>query len=313
MTSINLKEVKMLSRSEFIYTAVMPVYNSAVTMRAAIESIMAQEIPANEILIFDDASTDDSFEIAEKFSLNNSQIRTYIGRNSLGAAGARNFLSKIARSPYLVFFDSDDISSPQRTITHAEHFIGGADLSYVSSKKDYQNGYEKLELNLNFCGQIPYKALINTIFFGDKINEGSSFTLPASTLAIRHASFEKLMGFNEEFLRLEDMDLALRASNAGMKFCTSENVLVVRLASNSDSKSPLNEAISQQRLLDEHSSSLGKKAVLTLKLEIVSRRFYFEKRFVRFCLWGILLILVSRNRCHKLHSLLKRLTHDLRK
>jgi GT2 family glycosyltransferase len=121
------------------------------------------------------------------------------------------------------------------------------------------------------------------------------------------------MGFNEEFLRLEDMDLALRASKVGMKFCTSENILVVRFASKSDSKSPLNEAISQQRLLDEHFSSLGKRAVLTLKLEIVSRRFYFEKRFVRFCLWGILLILVSHNRRHKLHSLLKRLTHDLRK
>jgi glycosyltransferase involved in cell wall biosynthesis len=90
-------------------SVIIPAYNAASTIDAAIESVLAQTVAPDEILILDDGSTDETFRHLEAH-----QHRTTIFRQSnRGAAHARNQLVQRANSEIVAFLDADDIWHPK--------------------------------------------------------------------------------------------------------------------------------------------------------------------------------------------------------
>lgn len=93
-------------------SVVMPLYNKAPFVEEAIASILHQSFRDFELLIIDDASTDNSFEVASK----QQDERIRLRRNSInqGTAGAANQLLEWAQGEYIVRLDADDIAVPNR-------------------------------------------------------------------------------------------------------------------------------------------------------------------------------------------------------
>ena len=67
-------------------SVVIPTYNRALLLERAIESVLAQSRPANEIIVVDDGSTDDTQQLIES---RYSQIN-YIQQANKGVSSARN-------------------------------------------------------------------------------------------------------------------------------------------------------------------------------------------------------------------------------
>lgn len=89
----------------------MPVYNGEKTISAALDSILAQTFTDFELIISDNASTDNTAEICEKYVINDSRIRCVRQSENIGAA--KNFLYVLeqARAKYFMWAASDDIKS----------------------------------------------------------------------------------------------------------------------------------------------------------------------------------------------------------
>jgi len=89
-------------------SAIIPVYNGAATVAAAIDSALAQSFAALEVIVVDDGSTDATAEVLRRYA---GRIRI-IERANGGIAAARNSGAAAATGEYLAFLDCDDIWMP---------------------------------------------------------------------------------------------------------------------------------------------------------------------------------------------------------
>jgi glycosyltransferase involved in cell wall biosynthesis len=95
-----------------IVSFVIPCYNDAARLPAAIESCLAQGVKC-EVIVVDDCSTDNSFEVAQALAAGNpEQVRALRAANNAGPAAARNLGVRHARGDLLCFLDSDDSYLP---------------------------------------------------------------------------------------------------------------------------------------------------------------------------------------------------------
>ena len=91
-----------------LVTVIMPAYNSANTIKQSIESVLYQTMTDFELLIIDDGSRDDTFNIISEFARKDSRIKILKNECNLGVAEARNRALDIAMGKYIAFLDSDD-------------------------------------------------------------------------------------------------------------------------------------------------------------------------------------------------------------
>jgi heptose III glucuronosyltransferase len=94
-----------------LLSLVVPVYNVAHYLPRCLESLAALTPAADEIIVVDDGSTDDSPRILSEFASRLPQMRV-IRQNNGGASIARNAGLDAARGTYLAFVDADDFVEP---------------------------------------------------------------------------------------------------------------------------------------------------------------------------------------------------------
>jgi hypothetical protein len=112
-----------------LVSVIMPVYNAAAYLPAAVGSILAQTVRDLELLVIDDGSSDDSLAVARRLAAADSRIRVEALPQNSGAASARNAGVAVARGRYLAFLDADDLALPHRLATQLaaiEHCSGSA-------------------------------------------------------------------------------------------------------------------------------------------------------------------------------------------
>ena len=98
-----------------LVSVIMPMHNSSCFLREAIESVQAQTYPDWELLIVDDASTDESIIIAREYEKSDSRIHLLINDNPIGIPSSpRNVGLKAAKGRYITFLDSDDLWFSQK-------------------------------------------------------------------------------------------------------------------------------------------------------------------------------------------------------
>lgn len=89
-------------------SVIIPVYNVAATLERCIESVAHQSYRDMQIILVDDASTDDSKEICEQWRRKDHRIQVVSHKENLGLSAARNSGIDKAKGEYLTFVDSDD-------------------------------------------------------------------------------------------------------------------------------------------------------------------------------------------------------------
>ena len=109
---------------EFEYppiSVIVPAFNEATLIGAAIESLLALDYPMYEVIVVDDGSRDDTLAVAAKFEGNAAvPVRVFSTPNA-GKATALNLGISNAQYPFLFCMDSDSTVEPQtlrRAVTH---------------------------------------------------------------------------------------------------------------------------------------------------------------------------------------------------
>lgn len=101
-------------------SVIIPTYNRAHYLGAAIDSVLGQTSTDHEVIVVDDGSTDDTRAVVEQYG---SHVR-YVYQEHCGLCGVtRNRGIMLARSPWIALLDSDDLWLPEkleRQIAYAE-------------------------------------------------------------------------------------------------------------------------------------------------------------------------------------------------
>jgi glycosyltransferase involved in cell wall biosynthesis len=90
---------------------ILPVYNSNLYLRLAINSLLDQTFTNFELILIDDGSTDGSSLLCDEYAMLDSRI-IVIHQSNVGICAARNVGLEISRGKYISFFDHDDECLP---------------------------------------------------------------------------------------------------------------------------------------------------------------------------------------------------------
>jgi glycosyltransferase involved in cell wall biosynthesis len=93
-----------------LVTVVTVTYNSAAYVRDAIESVLAQQYTNFELIIGDDCSTDETWQIIQEY--HDPRIKAYHNTINLKEYPNRNKAIEMATGKYLIFIDGDDVIYP---------------------------------------------------------------------------------------------------------------------------------------------------------------------------------------------------------
>ncbi|MDX2028163.1 MAG: glycosyltransferase family 2 protein [Alphaproteobacteria bacterium] len=124
-----------------LVSVIMPCRNAAPWLDHSIRSVRAQDFQDWEMLVADDASTDNSAQLIGQHARDDARIQLLRLSQRVGSAGARNHALQQARGRFMAFLDADDwwcekkLSSQLTFIQRA-----GAPLSYTAYEKANAEG-----------------------------------------------------------------------------------------------------------------------------------------------------------------------------
>ncbi len=120
---------------DILISIIIPAHNAASTLGHLINSVQPKSLKKIEILIIENGSQDNTFEIAQKLSKQYSCIKVI--QSEMGVSAARNKGLKNAMGKWIAFADADDMFLPGAISTLAEHTNADLTLfSYESGKKN---------------------------------------------------------------------------------------------------------------------------------------------------------------------------------
>lgn len=108
-------------------TCIIPVYNGERYLGEAIESVLAQTRPVDEIVVVDDGSTDSSSAVAERYG---DRVRCLRQKNA-GPSAASNRGIEAAGGEVIAFLDADDRWRPDKTELQLARLVASAGLAAV--------------------------------------------------------------------------------------------------------------------------------------------------------------------------------------
>ena len=159
-------------------SVVMPVYNVASYVAAAIESVLAQTFPDFELIIVDDGSTDETLQCVSRFQ-HDPRIRV-IAEPHRGAPYPLCRGIDLARAPYIAFLDGDDLWESHKLERHLAFFEShpGVDLTFSWSRIIDEQGRDTGITSRLSKGAVSFAQLLTDNVIGN----GSSLVVRRDAL-----------------------------------------------------------------------------------------------------------------------------------
>jgi len=178
---------------------IIPIYNRANLIGRALESVFLQSFQDFEIIIVDDASTDDLGSALKSFDDSRLQVLRHEKNN--GAGAARNTGIRAAKGKYIAFLDSDD-EWTRHKLAHQIAYLDAA-------PDDIALCCTAFVMNRVVDRQVFYRELKETMADYTSLLSGCTLS-PGSTLMMRREIIPESGFFDESLPRLEDWDFLLR-------------------------------------------------------------------------------------------------------
>lgn len=195
---------------DLLISAVIPLYNGAPYIEQALRSVFCQTLPAAEVIVVDDGSTDDGVAIVERLAAEHP-VRLFRKANG-GQSSARNYGIARARGDFIALLDQDDAWYPNHLERLAQPFVEprARELGWVYSNLD-EIDIDGNRITNSFLSGLPARHPKRDVF---ACLREDMFVLPSASLILRRA-FDAVGGFDEALSGYEDDDLFLRLYRAG--------------------------------------------------------------------------------------------------
>ena len=186
-------------------SVIIPVYNGDRYLAEAIDSVLGQTYQDLEIIVVDDGSTDDSFQIAQQYG----QAVQYFYQQNQGVAVARNQGIKFSQGEYIAFLDQDDVFLPNKLRKQVSCFEELDDaVGIIHSGWQRINGDGEILGKVEPWHQAPTLDMEQWLWWKPVL---------LSAMMFRRPWLEKVQGLDSQFKQLCDLDLAWRLTLMGCK------------------------------------------------------------------------------------------------
>ncbi len=188
----------MASETKITFSVIIPVYNRAAVISRAVESVLAQNRPADEIIVVDDGSEDETVLVLKRYL---PQVKI-VRQENKGVSAARNTGIRTATGEWIALLDSDDEWLPKK-LEQAERYIQAhPDCKIFQTEEIWvRNGRRVNPKNKHKKqGGFIYKESLPLCI------------VSPSAVLIKRNLFDKIGFFDETLPVCEDYDLWLRVS-----------------------------------------------------------------------------------------------------
>ncbi len=221
-------------------SVLIPVWNGARFLAAALGSVAAQTLAPIETIVVDDGSTDGSAQVAAGFPF--VQV---IRQENRGPGAARNRAAAAAHGDHLAFLDADDLWKPDKLACQLAILAARPAAGWVVCRHEFL-----LDEGVPRPHWAPTEEQAATM----------AAWLPSATL-VRRDCFALTRGFDENLRYGEDLDWFARARDAGFAGTVADALLLTR-------------RVHRTNMMHDHQQSDFQRAIAT----IIFRRRRAEKR-----------------------------------
>ncbi|MBN9588826.1 MAG: hypothetical protein BGN85_09545 [Alphaproteobacteria bacterium 64-11] len=188
------------------FSVIIPVYNRAVPLERALQSVLVQTCQDFEIVVVDDGSADDPRAVAESFA--DPRIR-FVRQDNAGGGAARNAAIDAACGRFIAPLDSDDIFLPHH-LERMQALLKDTDGSVV--------GYARIRVERGGGRVIlkPPRAIREGEHMATYLLAERGF-VPTITIAVERRTARRIR-YDGVLRTAEDTDFALRLYLAGCRF-----------------------------------------------------------------------------------------------
>ncbi|MBO4906101.1 MAG: glycosyltransferase family 2 protein [Bacteroidaceae bacterium] len=183
-----------------LLTIVVPVHNRAEMAVCTLDSIADSSCKAFNLIIVDNASTDGTMEVCQQWALRHSFEEfevTVVEETKSGAPAARNRGLSLCQTPYIYFFDSDDLFDSQfiaEMLYSIQDCTDQPDMVFVPVQQQQGKAIRTRSYKLHAS---PHEHILNAM-------------LCTPSMLFRTAWLRQLGGWNEELTIWQDWELGLR-------------------------------------------------------------------------------------------------------
>jgi glycosyltransferase involved in cell wall biosynthesis len=191
-------------------SVVIPTYESGRFVAEAIDSVLAQDEAAHEVVVVDDGSTDDTPQVVEGYGDRIVAVRHEVNR---GVAAARNTGLATLTGEVVVMQDADDRMLPHRIRVSLDLLIEAGD--GVGCILGRQRIFDERD------GDAELPAWAREL-------DGSPVNHASSQVTAWRSTYDRIGGYDESFAVGDDSDWLVRVKEAGLEVCIVEEVLTER-------------------------------------------------------------------------------------
>lgn len=202
MVDLNKKD-SVRKNLESTVSVLISTHNRGRYIVETLNSLLAQTRPIDEIIVVDDASTDDT---AETLAAYRQKVQVFHLEKNQGKSAALNMMIPRCRGDYIWLFDDDDVALPETLENHLAGLAARDDIDFTYSStyhtRDADNIWNRRVWRLNDVPAVEPEAFLLQVMLG--------MNTPLLGMLIPRDVLIDIGLFDPELRRCEDLDLLLR-------------------------------------------------------------------------------------------------------
>ena len=200
-------------KSPYSVSVVIPAFNAGESIGRALDSVFAQTLKPNEVIVVDDGSSDDTRDETKRYG---RKVK-YIHQENGGPSKARNTGIEAAKATWIAFLDADDEWLPTKLEEQIELLQRHPELMWCGANAINNNQgietYRSSPLNASegLAGRDYFDSYLLAV--------GNEYIIEATnTFVIKRCVFDEVGMFDTSFVRAEDSDMWCRIAFEYPKF-----------------------------------------------------------------------------------------------
>jgi glycosyltransferase involved in cell wall biosynthesis len=261
-------------------SVVIPTFNRSLLLNRAIASVLNQTHPAAEIIVVDDASSDDTSARAAEYAGVIPLVYIRLERNG-GGGVARNAGIRRATGRYVAFLDSDDAWDPdhlrylsEAAANHAGHFV-------VASSSLVRGRKARILPGRKYPGDRSIAAKLHFVTTAELAFQTSTLMMP------RQTALEFL--FDPHLRRYQDWDLVFRLIENNVALTLLPEATTIYHQARAGNVSSTRSNLPSLRFIAKHRSAMSRRTMVRFVALQIMRRRGSRTRLIRYLLLALLL------------------------
>lgn len=237
---------------EPLVSVCIPAYNNAAYIKETIDSILNQTYQNIELVVVDDNSTDNTYEIVS--NIQDERVKVYKNEKNLGMSGNWNRCLELVSGEFIKLICADDLvekdaieKETRALIENPTAVLAGSDSKLVDMQGKPHGIYKRYgKAGLVDGKKVAKRGLRSQNYFG----------APLANM-IRRSALEKVGGFDTDFVYILDYDFYMRLACLGDIFVIREPLNGFRIRNDSNTGQVMGGG-KGKRYIEEHRLLLEK-------------------------------------------------------